>query len=73
MGSSQLREEHFRRCFSGKVFGARHLWEACGCALRPTDFFCLASSVVSLLGAPGQGAYGAANAVLDRLAEATEA
>jgi acyl transferase domain-containing protein/NADPH:quinone reductase-like Zn-dependent oxidoreductase/surfactin synthase thioesterase subunit len=49
-----------------KVAGAVHLDELT--RGDPLDFFLLYSSMVSLLGNPGQSAYGAANAFLDALA-----
>jgi thioester reductase-like protein len=50
-----------------KIDGARHLHELT--ASHPLDFFVLYSSVATLLGMPGQGAYAASNAYLDALAE----
>ena len=49
-----------------KVLGASHLDRLT--AADPLDFFVMLSSVASLLGTPGQGAYAAANAVMDALA-----
>jgi acyl transferase domain-containing protein/acyl carrier protein len=49
-----------------KVLGAWHLDRVT--AADPLDFFVMLSSVASLLGTPGQGAYAAANAVMDALA-----
>ncbi len=51
-----------------KVLGARHL-HALSQAL-PLDYFVLYSSATTLFGNPGQGAYVAANAYLEALAEA---
>ncbi|MBP6838495.1 MAG: thioester reductase domain-containing protein [Kofleriaceae bacterium] len=51
---------------AAKVDGARHLHELT--AGRPLDFFILYSSIATMLGMPGQGAYAAANAYLDALA-----
>jgi len=50
-----------------KTDGARHLHELT--ASHPIEFFVLYSSVATLLGMPGQGAYAASNAYLDALAE----
>jgi acyl carrier protein len=50
----------------GKVEGARLLDQLT--AGLPLDFFVLFSSAAALLGAPGQGNYAAANAMLDALA-----
>jgi len=50
-----------------KVDGAWHLHELT--SDLPLDFFVLCSSVASLFGSPGQGAYAAGNAFLDALAE----
>ena len=49
-----------------KVLGAWHIDRLT--ATDPLDFLVLLSSVASLLGTPGQGAYAAANAVMDALA-----
>jgi pimeloyl-ACP methyl ester carboxylesterase/NAD(P)-dependent dehydrogenase (short-subunit alcohol dehydrogenase family) len=51
---------------AAKTVGARNLHEAT--AQRPLDFFVLCSSLSSVVGSPGQGAYSAANAYLDCLA-----
>ena len=50
----------------GKALGAHHLHRFT--AELPLDFFVLFSSYSATLGAPGQSAYTAANAVLDSLA-----
>ena len=50
-----------------KIDGARHLHELT--ESHPLEFFVLYSSVATLLGMPGQGAYAASNAYLDALAE----
>jgi 3-oxoacyl-[acyl-carrier-protein] synthase II len=60
-------EAHLRSVFRAKVDGARNLHEETLAA--PLDFFLLFSSATSLLGLTGAGAYAAANAALDRLAE----
>ncbi len=52
---------------AAKVDGARYLHELL--ATEPLDFFVMYSSVATILGMPGQGAYAAANAYLDALAE----
>jgi len=59
--------EQFRRVFAPKVDGAWNLYELTRGA--KLDFFVLYSSVVSLLGSPGQSNYAAANAFLDTLAD----
>ncbi|WP_394849578.1 SDR family NAD(P)-dependent oxidoreductase [Pendulispora brunnea] len=52
---------------AGKVHGAQHLHELL--AERPLDAFVLFSSGAGIWGGGGQGAYSAANAYLDALAE----
>ncbi|MEI2414618.1 SDR family NAD(P)-dependent oxidoreductase [Orrella sp. JC864] len=59
------------RVLAPKVLGALHLDRACaGLAL---DFFVLYSSATTLFGNPGQASYVAANAWLERLAQARRA
>lgn len=60
-------EGHLSRVLRAKVDGARYLHEETLAA--PLDFFLLFSSATSLLGLTGAGAYAAANAALDRLAQ----
>ncbi|MDI1443198.1 type I polyketide synthase [Polyangium sp. 6x1] len=64
----ELDEERFRRVLEPKVAGAFNLHART--RDKPLDFFVLYSSAASLLGAPGQGNYAAANAFLDALAHA---
>lgn len=62
----EMDAERFRRVLAPKVAGAYHLHTQ---TLREQlDFFVSYSSSASLLGAPGQGNYAAANAFLDGLA-----
>lgn len=62
----ELDTERFLRVLAPKVLGAYHLHTQ---TLRESlDFFVSYSSSASLLGAPGQGNYAAANAFLDGLA-----
>ncbi|GGC48545.1 type I polyketide synthase [Chelatococcus reniformis] len=61
-----LDRQRIARAFSGKVRGAWHLHEAT--RDREIDLFVMFSSLGSLLGAPGQANYAAANACLDALA-----
>ncbi|QQR41971.1 SDR family NAD(P)-dependent oxidoreductase [Myxococcus xanthus] len=58
--------KRFTRVLAPKVDGAWHLHTLT--QGKPLDFFVLYSSASSLLGAPGQGSYAAANAFLDALA-----
>ncbi len=60
--------ERCRRVLAGKARGAWALHELT--RDLPLDFFVLYSAAGLLLGAPGQGAYPAANAELDALAQA---
>ncbi|WP_432120191.1 SDR family NAD(P)-dependent oxidoreductase, partial [Streptomyces sp. bgisy032] len=62
-----LRPEDADRVLAAKADGARHLHELT--VDRPPAAFVLFSSVAGLLGTPGQGAYAAANAYLDSLAQ----
>jgi NADPH:quinone reductase-like Zn-dependent oxidoreductase/acyl carrier protein len=62
----QLTPERVLSPMGPKVDGAWNLHELT--AERPLDFFVLFSSAVSLIGAPGQANYAAANAFLDALA-----
>ncbi|MFI6230388.1 SDR family NAD(P)-dependent oxidoreductase [Micromonospora echinospora] len=58
--------DRFERVLAPKVTGAWHLHQLT--RDLPLDHFVLFSSIASLLGAPGQGNYAAANAFLDALA-----
>ncbi|MFB9547796.1 beta-ketoacyl reductase, partial [Micromonospora sagamiensis] len=58
--------DRFERVLAPKVIGAWHLHQLT--RELPLDHFVLFSSIASLLGAPGQGNYAAANAFLDALA-----
>ncbi|MFJ5120214.1 type I polyketide synthase [Kitasatospora sp. NPDC088548] len=60
-----LRPDLLQRVWRGKAEGAWALHRAT--ADIELDFFVLYSSVASLIGSPGQGAYAAANAFLDQL------
>ncbi|RKT55632.1 acyl transferase domain-containing protein [Saccharothrix australiensis] len=60
-----LTPRRVREVFAAKALGALHLHEL----LPDVEAFVLFSSAASVLGAPGQGAYAAANAFLDGLAE----
>jgi len=64
-------EESFMAILSAKVAGAWNLHMQTRAV--PLDFFVLYSSAASLLGSGGQGAYAAANAVLDALAHGRQA
>lgn len=61
-----LDPERLSSAFAAKVQGAWALHEAT--EQRPLDLFVMFSSLGSVLGAPGQANYAAANAFLDRLA-----
>jgi phthiocerol/phenolphthiocerol synthesis type-I polyketide synthase C len=60
-----MSESAARRVFTPKVAGSWRLHEAT--AHRDVDWWLTFSSVASLLGAPGQGAYAAANSWVDGL------
>ncbi|TGD89817.1 SDR family NAD(P)-dependent oxidoreductase [Mycolicibacterium sp. CH28] len=62
---TSLDSTEMDRVFSGKVWGAWHLSEAC--ADLKLDFFLSTSSISSVWGSFGQSAYSAANAFLDGL------
>ncbi|UQA61054.1 type I polyketide synthase [Polyangium aurulentum] len=64
----ELDEERFWRVMMPKVHGAWNLQALLG--NRALDFFVMYSSSASMLGAPGQGNYAAANAFLDAVAHA---
>lgn len=64
----EMDAPRFMSVLAPKVTGAFHLHSLT--IDKPLDFFVLYSSVASLLGAPGQANYGAANAFLDGLAHA---
>ncbi|MEU1824068.1 type I polyketide synthase [Streptomyces abikoensis] len=64
---ARLDEALLRRVWRGKAEGAWTLHQAtCGPGTE-LDFFVVYSSIASLIGSPGQGAYAAANAYLDAL------
>ena len=63
---TNIREDQLRRVWTPKVTGAWRLHRATA-GTRP-DWFAVFSSMASLLGNPGQGAYAAANAWLDGFA-----
>jgi phthiocerol/phenolphthiocerol synthesis type-I polyketide synthase D len=60
-----MSRESLERVWAPKAIGALRLHEAT--ATRPLDWWAGFSSVASLLGSPGQGAYAAASAWLDGL------
>ncbi|WJV50825.1 type I polyketide synthase [Streptomyces flavofungini] len=62
-----LRPDDVDRVLAAKADGARHLHELT--AELPLAAFVVFSSIAGLLGNPGQGAYAAANAHLDALAQ----
>jgi len=62
----EMDADRFLHVLAPKVVGAFHLHSLT--IDKPLDFFVLYSSVASLLGAPGQANYAAANAFLDGLA-----
>ncbi|MER0443996.1 amino acid adenylation domain-containing protein [Streptomyces sp. Edi4] len=63
---SDLTPERFDAVFRPKVDGLWHLHELT--QDRELDLFMMFSSIASVMGAPGQGNYAAANAFLDALA-----
>ncbi|MBO8194632.1 type I polyketide synthase [Streptomyces oryzae] len=63
---TNIREEQLQRVWGPKADGAWNLHNAT--ADSPPDWFVLFSSMASLLGNPGQGAYAAANSWLDTFA-----
>src|SRR4029079_4323408 len=58
-----ISDELIQRDWAPKVYGAWNLHTAT--AAQPLDWFCSFSSVVALVGSPGQGAYAADNSWLD--------
>jgi acyl carrier protein len=60
---ANLDRDRFARVLASKIDGALHLDEATRSA--PLDFFVCFSSVIGVLGSPGQANYAAANAGLD--------
>ncbi|MPY40270.1 type I polyketide synthase [Streptomyces phyllanthi] len=64
--TTNITDEQLERVWQPKVTAAWRLHEAL--AQHPADWFALYSSMASLLGNPGQGAYAAANAWLDAFA-----
>ena len=65
---SQLSHDAVERTFGAKVRGALNLHLATT-SMPELEHFVLCSSATSTIGAPGQGAYAAANASLDVLAQ----
>nr|QEO74256.1 Beta-ketoacyl synthase [uncultured bacterium] len=63
---AQQTPARFRRVLAPKMLGGWHLHQLT--REQPLDFFVLYSSMVSLLGSPGQANHAAANAFLDALA-----
>jgi acyl carrier protein len=63
---TNLTAELVDRNWAAKVYGAWNLHQAT--ATLPLDWFCSFSSVVALVGSPGQCAYAAANSWLDAFA-----
>jgi acyl carrier protein len=64
--AESLNDGDLESVLAAKAFGAWNLHEAT--RTTPLDFFVMFSSTAALMGAPGQGAHAAANAVLDLLA-----
>ncbi|MBE9045186.1 type I polyketide synthase [Pleurocapsales cyanobacterium LEGE 10410] len=67
----QLNWQQFTKVMAPKVAGAWNLHTAT--QELPLDFFVCFSSIASLMGSPGQGNYGAANAFLDALSHYRQA
>lgn len=60
---TNITDELIERDWAPKVYGAWNLHDAT--IGQPLDWFCSFSSAAALVGAPGQGAYAAANSWLD--------
>ena len=63
---TNVTDELIDRCWAPKVYGAWNLHQAT--SGQDLDWFCMFSSAAALVGAPGQGAYAAANSWLDAFA-----
>ena len=68
---ANLTEDQFTRVLAPKVAGAMHLDALTRGA--PLDYFVLFSSITTVVGNPGQGAYVAANGYLEGIARARRA